>query len=104
MGIARQLFALMAILGGLITITPARGDEVKTTTLSCGTTRFTMTTHSVQNYVTKQEMWASPSNGGQTRRVDLRQSTFVLRRVPPGLAVFADEVGLCGCATTRKAL
>ena len=93
----------MAILGGSITITPASGDEVKTTTLTCGTTRFTMTTHSAQNYVTKQEMWAHPPNGGQIRRVDLRQSTFVLRRVTPGLAVIADEIGLWGCAATPKA-
>ena len=103
MGTTRLQFVLMAILGGSITITPARGDEVRTTTLTCGTTRFTMTTHSVQNYVTRQGMWARPSGGRLVRKVDLRQPTFMLRRVRPGLAVVAGEISLWGCATTPKA-
>ncbi len=99
----RQRFALMAILEGLTTITPAHGDEARTSTLICGATRFTITTHSVQNYVTRQEMWTHPSGGGQIRKVDLRQPTFVLRRVIPGLTVVADEISLWGCATPPKA-
>ena len=92
----------MALPLSLIIITPARGDEVKTTVLTCGTTRFIITTHSVQNYVTNQKMWARPSDGGLARQVDLRQSTFTLRRVRRGLNVVADEISLWGCATTPK--
>ena len=62
-----------------------------------------MTTHSVENHVTRQEMWVHPPDGGLARKINLRQSTFVLHRIMPCLAVVADEIGLWGCATTPKA-
>ena len=82
--------------------TSAHGDVVKTATLTCGGTRFTAITHSVHHYLTAQEIWARPPGTKQARPVDLRQSTLVLRRIVPGLAVVADEVGFWGCAKTSK--
>lgn len=83
--------------------TASGAEGVATATLACGGTRFTVTTHSVHDYVTAQEMWARPPGARQARPVDLRQSTFALQHIVPGLAVVADEVGFWGCATTRKA-
>ncbi len=81
----------------------AHGDEVtRATSLTCGGTRFTAITHRVHDYTTAQEMWVHPSGAKRMRPVDLRQSTFVLRRIVPGLAVVADEIGQWGCAKTRN--
>ena len=92
----------VGIMWCMIGMVAARGEEVRTTTLTCGGTRFTAITRSVHHEVTGQEMWARPSGARRARPVDLRQSTFVLRRGLPGLAVVADEVGFWGCAKTRS--
>ncbi len=79
-------------------------QDTKTTILKCGGTRFTATTHSVNSYVTRQEMWARLPGRTGPRHVDLHQSTFALHGDldVPGLPVVADEVGFWGCATTSK--
>ena len=78
--------------------------HTRTVDLTCGGTRFTATTYRVNDYVTRQVMWARVPGVAGTRHVDLRQSTFTLRDDPdvPGLPVVADEVGFWGCAATPR--
>ena len=72
-------------------------------TLSCGNARFTAYTRRSHDYVTAQEMWVRPAGSGQKRQIDLRQSTFVLHRVMPGLRVVADEVSFWACKKASNA-
>ena len=74
---------------------------VRTTSLTCGGTRFTATTRMTEWLVTRQDMWAHRPGMG-ARRVDLRQATFALHDRVPGLRVVADEIGFWGCAATPK--
>ena len=93
---------LVGMMGCMLGATAACGAEVTTAVLTCGGTRVTAITHTVHDHTTAQQMWARPPGARRARPVDLRQSTFLLRRGLPGLAVVADEVGNWGCATTPR--
>ena len=99
----RYVFLVLALLGHPGCFGPAQADDTETVSLTCHGTRFTAISHSVHSYATAQEIWAHPAGAGQSRMVDLRQSTIVLRRGVPGLAVLTDRVTAWGCATTSKA-
>ena len=98
----KYVLLLLAMMWCVGNFASARADEIRTVSLSCGGTRFTAISHRVHDYATAQEVWARPAGIRHGRKIDLRQSTFVLRRGVPGLAVLADRVGLWGCATTSK--
>ena len=99
----RCVLFVLGLMGCAGPIECARADETRTVSLNCGGTRFTAISHSVHDYATSQEMWAHPRGAGHGRKVDLRQSTFVLQHSVPGLAVLADKVGGWACVTTPKA-
>lgn len=97
-----RLLLILGMIWCVAGIPSAFCDDGTTASLTCGGTRFTAITHSVHTYATAEEMWARPAGARQGRKVDLRQFTFLLQRIVPGLAVVADRVSEWACARTPK--
>jgi hypothetical protein len=96
----RALLVLLVLIAWSTGAEAAEPIETVTATLDCGGTHFRALTRSVHDDVVGQDMWAHPAGAHPARRVELRESRFVLRRGVPGLAVLADEVAFWGCAET----